>query len=68
MQLEYIIIITNNVRDDKLNPRLGYNVVRLDKLHNTCTIGVIVDRIFLRTIWYYDYTGLCWYVLDLIVL
>ena len=39
MQLEYIG--TNNGREDELNTRLGYSIVRLDNLQNTRTIGVI---------------------------
>ena len=37
---------TNNGRGDKLNPRLGYTIVRLDNLHNTCKKEVIRERVF----------------------
>ena len=32
---------TNNIRGDELNPRLGYAIVRLDYLHNSCQRGVV---------------------------
>ena len=35
---------TKNVREDDLNPRLGYDMFRIDNLHNTCTRGVIEYR------------------------
>ena len=35
---------TKNVREDELNPRLGYTMVRLDNRQKTCTRGVIWYR------------------------
>ena len=29
-------IAANNVREDELNPRLGYAMVRIENWHNTC--------------------------------
>ena len=37
---------TTNVRQDELNPGLGYTMVRLDNLQNNFTIGVIGERRF----------------------
>ena len=59
---------TNNGRGDRLNPRLGYAMVRLDNWHNTCTIGLIRHRrvcgtiCFLMTTLYLveDSTQLVW--------
>ena len=42
-------IETKNIREDELNPRLGYDMVRLDNWKNTCTRGVIGYIIFLKT-------------------
>ena len=39
--LKLLVIGTKNVREDELNPRLEYTMVRLDNLQNTCTRGVI---------------------------
>ena len=39
-------IATKNFREDEFNHRLGYDMVRLDNLQNTCTRGVIGFRIF----------------------
>ena len=35
---------TNNNGEDELNPRLGYVIVRLDNIQNSCTRGVIRYR------------------------
>ena len=35
---------TKNVREEVLNPRLGYAMGRLEQLQNTCTINVIGCR------------------------
>ena len=37
---------TKNVREDELDPRLGYTRVRLDNRQNTCTREVIGYRRF----------------------
>ena len=42
--LELADIGTNNVREDKLNTRFGYAMVRIDNLQNTCQRGVTVYR------------------------
>ena len=42
---------SNNVREDEFNPRLGYNMVRLDSLHKTCIRGVTGYRRVLRTMY-----------------
>ena len=44
-------ILTKNVRENELNPRLGYAMVRIENLQKNCTIVVIGDRIVWRTIW-----------------
>ena len=31
---------TNNAREDEFNPILGYAILRLDYLHNSCQSGV----------------------------
>ena len=54
-------IWTNNNREDELNPRLGYNIVRLDNWHNTSTQGVIGYTIVLIIRYFDDSTGLSWY-------
>ena len=33
--------ITKNIREDELNPRLGYDMVRIENIQNTSTRGVI---------------------------
>ena len=53
-------ILTKNVRDDELNTRLVYDIVRLDNWKNTCTRGVIGNRRVQRTIYSYDLTVLGW--------
>ena len=40
---------TDNVRENLLNTRLGYSMVRLHNCHNTCHIGVTEYRIVWRT-------------------
>ena len=40
---------TKNSREHLLNPRLGYDMVRLDNINNTCTGRVIGYRRFWRT-------------------
>ena len=42
--LQLLEIGTNNVREDELNYRLGYAMVRLDNCQNTCQRGVAVYR------------------------
>ena len=39
--IQLVDIITNNVSEDGLNPRLKYTMVIIYNLHNTCTRGVI---------------------------
>ena len=34
-------IVTDNVREEELNPGLGYDMVRPDHWHNPCTRGAI---------------------------
>ena len=43
---------TKNFREDELNPRLGYAMVIIEKLQNTCTGGVISYRRVLSIICY----------------
>ena len=40
---------TKNVREDKLNPILGYDMVTIDNKHNTCQIRNTCYRRVLRT-------------------
>ena len=42
--LQLADIVTNNIREDDLNPRLVYYMLRLDNLQNTCTILMIGYR------------------------
>ena len=42
-------IVTNNVRVNELNPRLGYAMVILDYWHKNCEKGVTGYRIIWRT-------------------
>ena len=42
--LQLADIGTNNVREDVLNPRLGYAMVRLYNWHNTCIRDLIGYR------------------------
>ena len=44
--LQLVDIGTNNVREYELNPMLGYAMVRLEILQNTCQKGVKGYRIF----------------------
>ena len=37
-------IETKNVREDELNHRLGYAMVKIDNIQNTCTGGMIGER------------------------
>ena len=53
-------ILTKNVRDDELNTRLVYDIVRLNNWKNTCTRWVIGNRRVQRTICSYDLTVLGW--------
>ena len=39
--LKLVEVGTKNIREDELNPRLGYAMVRIDHLQNNCTRGVI---------------------------
>ena len=41
---------TNNGKEDELNPRLGYSMVRLDNQQNSCQIGVTEYRTAWRKI------------------
>ena len=56
--LQLVDIVTKNFRECGLNTRLGYAIVWLENLHNTCTRGFIRDRRVWRTIFSDDYTGL----------
>ena len=40
---------TNIVREDEFNPRWGYDMVRLENLQKSCTIGVKEYRRVRRT-------------------
>ena len=51
-------IRTKNVRLDELNPILGYAVVRLYNLHNTCQREVIGYRRLRGTFFLNEPTGL----------
>ena len=42
--LQLLYIVTNNVREDELDPRLGYAMARLDNLQKTFIRGVIGCR------------------------
>ena len=57
---QLVDIVTNNSREGKLNPRLEYNMVRLDNWQNTCTIGVIGYRIVFITRWSDDSAVFSW--------
>ena len=48
--LQLVDIGAKNVREDELNPRLGYAMVILDNLQNNCQRGVTGYRIFLGKI------------------
>ena len=45
-------ILTNNVREYELNPRLRYDMVRLENWQNNCIRGLIGYRTILRKICY----------------
>ena len=49
---------TKNVREDELTPILGYDMVIIDNLQNTCTRGVIGYIRVRRTRCYYESNGL----------
>ena len=45
-------IVTNNVREDELNTRLWYAMVRIDKIQNKFIRGVTLYKRFWRTMCY----------------
>ena len=62
LQLEEIG--TNNVKEDELNPRLGFTMVNIYNWHITCTREVIGDRRIWEKRCSDEYIELSWYVLD----
>ena len=55
---------TKNFREDELNTRLGYSMVRHENWQNNCTRRLIGDKRVLTTICSDEWTVLGWYGLD----